>query len=112
MNSSVIMIIGIVLVSIIACNTMSSKTEIKANAFLVDVRTPKEFARGSVSNAINIPLSNIESQLSSFEAKDEIVVFCRSGNRSGKAKKILESHGIKNVINGGSWKSVSKQLTQ
>jgi len=35
-------------------------------------------------------------------------VFCRSGNRSGQAKMILEQNGIKNVVNGGTWQNVSQ----
>jgi rhodanese-related sulfurtransferase len=37
-------------------------------------------------------------------------VFCRSGNRSGKAKAILEANGFTNVSNGGSWKQVRDAL--
>lgn len=79
-------------------------------AFYVDVRTPSEFAGGSVPNAINIPLDQLESSLSQFENKEQIVVFCRSGNRSGKAKAILEKNGFDNVVNGGPWKNVAKNL--
>jgi rhodanese-related sulfurtransferase len=43
-----------------------------------------------------------------FSNKKNIVVFCRSGNRSGQAKVILENNGIKNVTNGGTWQDVNK----
>lgn len=74
---------------------------IKEGAFLVDVRTPGEFASGSVKGAVNIPLDTVNSQLAKFKGKKNIVVFCRSGNRSGQAKSILEQNGFQNVINGG-----------
>ncbi len=77
---------------------------------LVDVRTAKEFESGSVSKAINIPLSVVSDQLSQFSKTDTIVVFCRSGNRSGKAKKILTQNGFDKVINGGSWTAVKEHL--
>jgi len=74
---------------------------IKEGAFLVDVRTPGEFASGSVKGAVNIPLDRIASQLAQFKNKKNVVVFCRSGNRSGQAQSILQHHGVSNVIDGG-----------
>jgi phage shock protein E len=84
------------------------KKSINKDAFLVDVRTPQEFANGSVKGAVNIPLNNIESKLQRFKNKATIVVFCRSGNRSNQAKNILLQNNIPNVINGGSWQNVDK----
>jgi len=81
---------------------------IKEGAFLVDVRSAGEFASGSVKGAVNIPLDRIQSQLTKFKGKKNIVVFCRSGNRSAQAKSILEQSGFKNVINGGTWSNVSQ----
>ncbi|HTN45808.1 MAG TPA: rhodanese-like domain-containing protein [Flavipsychrobacter sp.] len=85
---------------------------IKEGAFLVDVRTPGEFAGGSVKGAVNIPLGDLPHQLSKFKGKKSIVVFCRSGNRSGQAKSILEQHGFQNVINGGTWQQVNNVLSK
>jgi phage shock protein E len=81
---------------------------IKNGAFLVDVRTPGEFSGGSVKGAVNIPLDKVESQLNKFKDKKHIVVFCRSGNRSSQAKRILEKHGFRDVINGGTWQHVKQ----
>ncbi|HTO17189.1 MAG TPA: rhodanese-like domain-containing protein [Edaphocola sp.] len=81
---------------------------IKNGAFLVDVRTSAEFSGGSVKGAINIPLNQVQSQLSKFKAKKGVVVFCASGNRSAQAKRILEGNGIQNVYNGGSWSKVNR----
>lgn len=85
---------------------------IKEGAFLVDVRTPAEFSGGSVKGAVNIPLDSVGSQLAKFKDKKHIVVFCRSGNRSGQAKGILEQNGFQNVINGGTWENVSQAAAQ
>ena len=79
------------------------------NAFLVDVRTPSEFASGSVKGAVNIPLDKISGQLSKFKGKKNIVVFCRSGNRSSQAKSILEKNGFE-AYNGGGWTSLQNKL--
>lgn len=68
---------------------------IKEGAFLVDVRTPAEFSAGSVKGAVNIPLDKVPSQLSKFKGKKNIIVFCRSGSRSGQAKSILENNGLR-----------------
>lgn len=81
---------------------------INSGAYLVDVREPNEFANGSVKGAINIPLGTIQNQLAKFKNKKHIIVFCRSGNRSGQAKSILESNGYDNVINGGTWNNVNQ----
>ncbi|RQP08369.1 MAG: rhodanese-like domain-containing protein [Parapedobacter sp.] len=83
---------------------------IKDGAYLVDVRTPAEFSAGSVKGAVNIPLDKVPTELSKFEGKENIVVFCRSGNRSGQAKSILEQNGFQNVINGGTWQDVDQAL--
>lgn len=85
------------------------KEVIKTNdVFLVDVRTPEEFSQGSAKGAVNIPLDKIQSQLTNFDGKKNIVVFCRSGNRSSQAKQILEKNGFGNVVNGGTWQNVIK----
>ncbi|MDR0802548.1 rhodanese-like domain-containing protein [Fluviicola sp.] len=84
------------------------KEAIKNGAFLVDVRTPSEFASGSVKGATNIPLDKIPGQLAKFKNRKSIVVFCLSGGRSSQAKRILEQNGFQNVINGGTWENVKK----
>lgn len=83
---------------------------VKGGAFLVDVRSKEEFASGHVPGSVNIPVDRIQSELSRFKGKESIVVFCRSGNRSGMAKSILESNGIRNVINGGTWTNVNQYV--
>ncbi|PIE50450.1 MAG: sulfurtransferase [Flavobacteriales bacterium] len=76
------------------------KSQVEEGAFIVDVRTPIEFRSGSFKGAVNIPLNQLESRLEEFKGKQNIIVFCRSGNRSGKAKNILEQNGFTNVTNG------------
>lgn len=79
-------------------------------AFLVDVREPSEFAGGSVKGAINIPLGSVPNNLSQFKGKSSVIVFCRSGNRSGQAKTFLDQNGISNVVNGGTWENVQQHV--
>jgi rhodanese-related sulfurtransferase len=85
-------------------------TLVKEGAFLADVRTPSEFAEGNVQGSTNIPLDQIAANLNKFKGKENIVVFCRSGNRSSQAKSILEQNGFTNVTNGGTWKDVNNIL--
>jgi phage shock protein E len=85
---------------------------IKEGAFLVDVRTPGEFAEGHVNGSVNIPLDQIDSQLEKFKEKEQIIVFCRSGARSGQAKLILEQNGFTNVTNGGTWQDVNEAINK
>ena len=91
-------------------DTTQMEKLIKEGAFLVDVRTPAEFAEGHVKGSTNIPLDQVPNQLAQFNGKDQIIVFCRSGNRSGQAKMILERNGFKNVTNGGTWQDVNEVL--
>ncbi len=88
-------------------NKPNLKEIINQGAFLVDVREKTEFAEGSVKGAVNIPLGTIPGQLEKFKNKNNIIVFCRSGMRSGQAKSILEANGITNVFNGGSYLAVT-----
>ena len=71
-------------------------------ATLVDVRTPGEVAFEPVPNAINIPLDEVPARWEEFKSMSRpLVVFCRSGNRSGQALMFLASKGIEDGVNGG-----------
>lgn len=84
--------------------------KLREGAFLVDVRTPTEFDAGHVKGSVNIPLDRVAISLDKFKNKQNIIVFCRSGNRSSQAKSILEKNGFTNVTNGGTWQSVNEKL--
>lgn len=88
-------------------NNENLATLVNNGAFLVDVRSPGEFADGNVKGSVNIPLDQVQNQLAKFKDKESIVVFCRSGNRSSQAKSILEQNGFTNVTNGGTWQDVN-----
>ena len=77
---------------------------------VVDVRTQDEWNTGHLEGALHIEWQDI-LQLSLDINKDQkIYLYCRSGNRSGKATKILEDAGYINVINAGSIQEASKLL--
>lgn len=69
---------------------------------VVDVRETGEFESGHYEGAINIPLGIIPLRLDEFKAmQGPIVVYCRSGNRSGMAMNLLKQAGLTEVFNGG-----------
>jgi len=105
------LILVTVLVSMISMEACTAQQGSEyANRFLVDVRTPAEFAQGSVRGAVNIPLNELPQRMAEFQEKENIVVFCRSGARSAQAKAFLDSKGVNNVENGGSWQMVNNKL--
>ncbi|MDF2189983.1 rhodanese-like domain-containing protein [Paraflavitalea sp. CAU 1676] len=79
---------------------------------LVDVREPHEHADFNIGGKL-FPLGKIQTmQVDELESlqEEEVIVYCRSGNRSGQAAMILETLGFKNTKNlvGGmmNWESV------
>ena len=66
------------------------------NVSLLDVRTVEEYKEGHLRDAKLIPLQTLPNNLHMLKAdKDKkIIVYCRSGNRSVAASRILESHGF------------------
>jgi len=66
------------------------------NVSLLDVRTIEEYKEGHLRDAKLIPLQTLSDNLTMLKAdKDKkIIVYCRSGNRSVAASRILESHGF------------------
>jgi len=71
-------------------------------AKFIDVREPNEFKSGHVEGAINFPLSRLSSDIQKIQKMEgPFILYCRSGMRSGQAKKILESNEIEEVYNAG-----------
>lgn len=77
---------------------------------VIDVRTLDEWNSGHLVSAINIEWQDITIIESNIPKNDEIYLYCRSGNRSGKATKILLDAGYTNVINAGSIAEASALL--
>ena len=72
---------------------------------LVDVRTLEEFQSGHISTAINIDFfsTNFINEIKEFESSSNLILYCRTDNRSSKSAKILADNDFKNVyvIKGG-----------
>ncbi len=68
---------------------------VEKGARLVDLRTPEEFASGHVSGAINIPVQELVQRMAEVGAKETpVVLYCQSGNRSGRAARMLKEAGF------------------
>jgi NADPH-dependent 2,4-dienoyl-CoA reductase/sulfur reductase-like enzyme/rhodanese-related sulfurtransferase len=63
-------------------------------AFLLDVRQPREFETGSIPGSVNIPLGQLRSHLSELPTDREIWVNCGVGQRAYYACRILSQHGL------------------
>ncbi len=75
---------------------------------IVDVRSTEEWDfDGHANCSVNFPLDEIQERVEELKKYEHITLVCRSGNRAGVAKRILESAGIKNVENLGPWQNVS-----
>lgn len=70
---------------------------------IIDVRSPLEFASEHVPGAVNMPVELISTRVDEIKAMNApVMVYCRSGARSGMAASILKQAGIADVVNGGS----------
>ncbi len=107
MNKIASLFLAIIATSMLAPAAIASQRAeqgwqlIEQGAMIVDVRTPQEFSQGHLNNAVNFPLSNLDKHFKGIEKDKEIVLYCRSGNRSGKAYQYLQSQGFTNLHNAG-----------
>ena len=78
-------------------------------AFILDVREPDEWKDSHIPGATLIPLGELASRVNEVPQDQEIVVVCRSGNRSAQGRDILLQAGFENVTSmaGGinQWKT-------
>ena len=68
---------------------------------ILDVRTLEEFKEGHIEKAINIDFysENFENNLNKLDKTKKYIIYCRSGNRSGTALKIMEDLKFMEVYN-------------
>ena len=107
-----ILIMTLLITTILGCNNSTSQ-EVKKisptafqtqltkseSAVLIDVRTPEEFAEGHLEGAVNINVNDkdFETKLNALEKDNALLLYCRSGMRSGKASKIASQQGFKEI---------------
>lgn len=68
---------------------------------LIDVRTPEEFAAGSIPGAVNIPVHDLSTKLEKIPRDRPAVVYCRTGSRSAMAAGLLRQRGYSDVLDLG-----------
>jgi rhodanese-related sulfurtransferase len=73
----------------------------EAGVITLDVRTPSEFAEGFIEGArlIDFQSGNFENEIAALDKNATYAVYCRSGNRSGQAVKVMQDAGFTNVFN-------------
>ena len=83
-----------------------------SNPILVDVRTEGEWNDGYIETAIHIPLNELieKIELIAKNKEQRIYLYCRSGNRSGKAEQALQNNGYINARNIGGINEASSKL--
>ena len=112
-------LIPILLLSLVlsACDSADMTTDtaitaIEPGALIIDVRSEEEVASGMLPNAIHIPHGDILTGTKSLNLSPDqsIVLYCRSGNRSGIALETLKSAGFTHALNGGGYATLSARL--
>ena len=78
-----------------------SKKITESGVVILDVRTPGEFAEGYIEGArmIDFQGGSFETEIASLDKNATYAVYCRSGNRSGQAVKIMQDAGFPNLFN-------------
>lgn len=78
-------------------STSDAYAKYQSGAFVLDVRTQEEWNEFHAPNTTLIPLDQLPARLSEIPTDKEIVVVCRSGNRSQQARDILLNAGFEQV---------------
>lgn len=102
----------------VACNTLDGVMPVvtwrelaaadRAEVCLVDVRTPEEYALGTIDGAVNIPLDDLRGRLGEIDRDSNVIVFCAVGLRGYLAQRILLGRGYMRVRNlAGGYKTYS-----
>lgn len=90
----------------------------QGSSVLLDVRTKQEYASGHIASAINLDFNDqsFPAQLSLLDKTKNYLVYCRSGNRSSQAIKIMQQSGFSGIVDleGGiqSWQASNLPITQ
>ena len=83
-----------------------------ANALVIDVRTPGEFASGHVDGAVNLPMDRFGKNYAKLvpDRGRQVIIYCQSGVRSVQASQFLKLQRYVKVVNGGTVDAVASAL--
>ncbi len=87
--------------NITAAEYLERFTERGAPHMLLDVRLPDEFASGHIAGSVNIPVQVLAQRLEELPRDRPIVIYCRSGNRSAQAARMLAEVGFTDLYDLG-----------
>ena len=83
---------------------------------MLDVREQWEYDEGHIPGVTLIPMGDVASRLAEIPTDQEVIVTCRSGNRSGQITDFLRQQGFDNVHNmaGGilAWEAAGYDVEQ
>ena len=78
---------------------LKTRLDHQESFLLLDVREPQEFEICRIPGSVLIPLGDLPSRLSELEGRDDMIVHCKSGVRSGKAVRLLRKAGYSKARN-------------
>lgn len=105
---------GIRLVNVAEAQTMLTDPDVT----VIDVRTPEEFATGYLAGAklVDFNAPDFAERIAEFDRSGRYLVYCRSGNRSGQALKVMSELGFTDVadLDGGilAWNEAGAPITK
>lgn len=103
---------AVLIVALLLGSSSMSSAKNPPSPIIVDVRTPEEFADNHLKEAINIDFRDqgFETKIKALSKEQPYVLYCRSGNRSSQAQKVMKSLGFKSVENLGSLQEAARKL--
>lgn len=88
----------------------------RTDVFVIDVREQWEYDEGHIPGVTLIPMGEVANRLAEIPTDKEVIVTCRSGNRSGQITDFLRQQGFDNVHNmdGGilAWEAAGYDVEQ
>jgi len=110
LGAALVMILGLTTCTAFAGNEDVAEgwNRIRDGALLIDVRTAQEFEAGHLDGAINIPFDQVDALAEAIgdDKGRSVVLYCRSGRRSGIATEALTRRGYAKVFNAGGFKAL------
>lgn len=79
---------------------------------IIDVRTIEEYEEEHIPGAINYPIESLKDSLIYLDKSEDIIVVCRTGNKSSKAERLLIENGFEKVYDGGKWQNVDEIIKE
>lgn len=96
-----------------------SKLVDQGDGIVLDVRTGQEYAGGHIATAINADFSDtaeFDKYLAGLDKNGKYLLYCRTGNRSGQAMKMMEEKGFTDIadLSGGilAWQTANLEVVK